>query len=248
MEQSLGSLPDLVGKDYREVLRWFHRYLDPATYFEIGTLDGATLRLASCASLAVDPEFKILNVDIVGKKPFCALHQLTSDKFFELNDPSRILGRSIDLAFLDGMHRCEFLLRDFTNTERFCRKNSIIILHDCIPVEGPMAERSFGARPPIEPHRQGMWAGDVWRTVVALKRHRPDLSIVALDAPPTGLICITNLDPASSTITERYATMVREMLDETLENGNLSAYMDSLDIKSTSTVNTHEKMTRYFWL
>jgi hypothetical protein len=166
------SVPDHKGIEYKTVLLRLHEWLKPETYFEIGTADGATLSIATCAAMAVDPAFKMGNKDFVGKKPLCALYQMPSDAFFRRYKPSTLFGGTIDLAFLDGMHYCEYLLRDFANTERHCRLNSIIAMHDCVPVEVGISQRAGGTV--IEAHRTGWWAGDVWRTLLALRKYRPD--------------------------------------------------------------------------
>src|SRR5689334_19647475 len=100
------------GPQYYAFLAQMHRVLNPSTYFEIGTQTGRTLQLAQCRSIAVDPVFQ-LATDTMGQKPACFMYQLTSDAFFDAHNPSAIFGAPIDLAFLDGMHRAEFLLRDF---------------------------------------------------------------------------------------------------------------------------------------
>lgn len=105
------SMPDHAGVGYLQVLRTLHEVLQPRNYFEIGSFTGQSLALADCASLAVNPDF--------------------------LFEDAALLGDKVQLAFLDGMHRCEFLLHDFINTERHCAPNSIIALHDCVPVEEP---------------------------------------------------------------------------------------------------------------
>src|SRR5262249_50242993 len=136
-------MPDLSGHDYMTVLAAVHDKLLPKTYFEIGTLHGDTLALARCASLAVDPEFRLNKPEIIDQivsKPKLMLFQMSSDDFSAQNDPERLLGTKIDFAFLDGMHQCEFLLRDFINTERSCNPNSVIALHDCLPVELALTE------------------------------------------------------------------------------------------------------------
>ena len=58
---------------------------------------------------------------------------MTSDEFFAKFDPRDALGSKIDLAFLDGQHLFEYVLRDFMNTEAVCEENSFILLHDCSP-------------------------------------------------------------------------------------------------------------------
>jgi hypothetical protein len=241
------SLPDLAGEPYETVLERLHKILRPKTYLEIGTLNGNSLKLAECAAIAVDPNFQFDSGEFMGRKPYCALFQMTSDEFFAEHDPGVLFRRPVDMAFLDGMHLSEFLLRDFANTERHCRRNSLILLHDCVPTEWPMAERSPGL-PPIVPHRAGWWTGDVWRTVVALKRHRSDLEITALDATPTGLICITNLDPHSRTLTEDYVKICGEMQAIDLKSFGLENYFALLELRSTALLQDQPSIAARFWL
>jgi hypothetical protein len=175
-------MPDPLGDPYTRTLERLHRALAPKTYLEIGVETGATLALASCPSIGIDPSFRFLDIAVVKRivaKPALLLYQIPSDDFFAVCDPAKLLGGPIDFAFLDGMHRCEYLLRDFSNTERYCRPGSVIALHDCLPVEHPMTERTANTRA-IDPRRKGMWTGDVWRTARLLKRRRPDLRILTL--------------------------------------------------------------------
>jgi hypothetical protein len=167
-------LPDHAGHAYVMVLDRLHQVLQPKTYLEVGTFAGVSLSLSRCAAIAVDPEFRITDPAIVAKvlnRPSLSLFQMTSDAFFAEQDPVRLFGRPVDVAFLDGMHRCEFLLRDFMNTERHCRRNSLIALHDCLPVEEAIATRIVGEMKASSPAREPWWTGDVWRT--ALYRNCP---------------------------------------------------------------------------
>jgi hypothetical protein len=102
--------------------------------------------------------------------------------------------------------------------------------------------------PPIEPRRADAWAGDVWRTLLALKKWRPDLSIHAFDAPPTGLVMITDLDPHSTLIRANYKQIVQEMLSYDLEKIGIADLFHMADIRSTSIIDTQEKLSRLFWL
>ncbi|MCB8877266.1 class I SAM-dependent methyltransferase [Acidisoma silvae] len=239
------SKPDHIGTDYKTVLGWFHKRLRPKTYLEIGTQNGFTLSLATCASIAIDPQFQISSGATVNNKPACHLFQMPSDDFFESHQPSTIFGRLVDLAFLDGMHRCEFLLRDFMHTEPHCKQNSVILLHDCLPLDEGMTSRVQGTGSSTGDRRYGWWTGDVWRTALALKRYRPDLEIAAYDAQPTGLIAITNLDPQSTLLADRYSDIVRDMRSWTLD---LDAYFREVHVESTDAIATEEKMNTRFWL
>jgi predicted O-methyltransferase YrrM len=202
------EIPSHEGADYHEALRCLHAALRPATYFEIGTETGGSLILAQCASLAVDLAFRV-NCNVAEGKLFCLLYQMTSDAFFATHDPRRLLGGPVDLAFLDGMHNYEYLLRDFINTERVCRPGSVIVLHDCLPTDAHVARREGGDQHlrAFSAHPE-WWAGDVWKTTAILRRARPDLTMHAFGVPPTGLVLVTGLDPASYELARDYEAHV----------------------------------------
>ncbi len=244
------SMPDLTGTPYLEMLARLHTVLRPRSYLEIGVETGATLALARCPSIGIDPEFQFGDIALVRQivaKPSLMLYQMPSDMFFADHDPALLLGRPIEMAFLDGMHRCEYLLRDFINTERHSQPNAVIALHDCVPVELPMAERIRGAEA-VDPRRRFMWTGDVWRTVLLLKRVRPDLQITVLDAAPTGLVLITNLDPVSTMLQEGYASFVQQMLSWSLESVTLPGFYDEIGLEPAQNLHRDEDITARFWL
>ena len=243
-------MPDLKGTYYIPVLQQLHEALRPKTYMEIGVLAGQSLALARCPAIAVDPEFKI-SPEYAGQvlmKPEVHFYQMGSDDFFARVRPSDVFDAPIDMAFLDGMHRCEYLLRDFINTERHCKKNSIIALHDCLPVEPGIATRLEDDKQSVAPQRRGWWTGDVWRTSLLLRRFRPDLSLTVLDCHPTGLILVTNLNPASNSLADNYACLVREMLSWDLTDIGIAALFTEMQIEPASVLQTHEGITRRFWL
>ena len=232
LEQPKDSMPDHRGIGYLSVLKRMHDVLAPTSYLEIGTNTGDSLTLATCSTIAVDPKFRLGGRDVIGKKPLCVFFQETSDKFFQQHDLKRILNGSIDMAFLDGMHHCEYLLRDFANTERHSCPHSMIALHDCVPVDLAIAGRTFSQSRAV--HRAYWWAGDVWRTLLALQKYRPDLSFTVLDAQPTGLVLITNLDPDSKVLIHDYASIVREMMSLSLAEIGLEQFFAMINLQSTS--------------
>jgi predicted O-methyltransferase YrrM len=202
------SRPRHEGAGYLKLLRRLHALQRPRRYLEIGTAAGKTLALARCASIAVDPRFRLAHDVRQGKpggKPACHLFETTSDAFFAAHDPTALLGGPIDLAFIDGMHHFEFALRDFINVERHCRPDSLIVLHDCLPIDDHMARRDprDRARAAQSPYPNA-WAGDTWKALWILQRYRPDMRIFAFDAPPSGLVVVTRLDPSSTLLKERY--------------------------------------------
>jgi len=159
----------LGGEHYLILLRNLHAILQPRSYFEIGTLNGGSLKLAECRSIAIDVGFKLGSVDVIGKKPACHFFQMPSDAFFRDHDPAALLGGPLDLALLDGLHLFEYLLRDFSHIERYCRRNSVILLHDCLPPAIRTTTRKMNSPARTAGLYPTYWAGDVWRVVPMLR-------------------------------------------------------------------------------
>lgn len=222
------TLPKFDGLRYNRLLKRMHIALAPNWYLEVGTFSGKSLALAKCNTVAVDPKFKIQNpvINNTGKEMF--FFQQTSDEFFA----SPLLARNkirFDFAFLDGLHKFEFLLRDFMNTEKVMAKDGVIALHDCCPSTYEMAVR--------EP-RPGKWTGDVWKTLLILLRHRPDLDIQVANSQPTGLVVVRNLDARSQVLEKNYDDLLAEYSPMTLENldRGLAGLYDNFEVKSPKLV------------
>ena len=181
-------------------------------YLEIGVQRGRLLsKIHANYAVGVDPFFDI-DSNISANKTICTLIRVGSDEFFSRYQYHEIAGGEPDLAFLDGMHTFEFLLRDFYNTERISRKSTLIGMHDCLPLNAEMAIRDESSA--VAAGAGGLfhmwWTGDVWKIVPILQRYRPDLRIVCVDCPPTGIVFVTNLDPFSTVLNDNYHSIVRE--------------------------------------
>ena len=245
--QSVGALnlSDLPGEQYDRVLERLHQILRPRAYIEIGVFKGETLRNSACPTIAVDPKFLIQDFSAFLHSEI-HFYRMGSDEFYSKYSPKAILGRPLDFAFLDGMHRSEYLLRDFFNTEPHCHKNSIIALHDCLPPEVAITSRTGSSDDVIGKHRAGWWAGDVWRTALLLKRRRPDLRMFVLDSAPTGLVLITNLDPSSTALANNYQSCIDDMLGWDLETIGLSAYFEEMNVLPTAEFATEDAISTRF--
>lgn len=206
-------------------------------YFEIGTSRGLSLALIDCASVSVDPNYR-LTTEVVGRKPSLMLFQMTSDDFFARYRLSALLPApgTVDLAFLDGMHHFEFLLRDFINTEPYCTPESVVVLHDCLPQRPQAAKRlDRGRRLATDTRRPvaesgGGWTGDVWKTLRILQDNRPDLRIHVLDCPPSSLVVITGCDPRNRVLPERYDALVAQWMDADQRPGWFDALHDAVEL------------------
>ncbi|MEM6824653.1 MAG: class I SAM-dependent methyltransferase [Pseudomonadota bacterium] len=188
------------GMRYQRFLDSVHARHRFEWYLEIGARRGRTFRATRSRTIAVDPYFR-LGQDPLGTKGELHLFQSTSDAFFESGFLERN-GIAVSMAFLDGMHLFEFLLRDFANTERAATPGSIIALHDCYPSNTEMTTRDLDNLP------NGPWTGDVWKLVPILAEYRPDLKLTALDCRPSGLLLVSRLDPENRSLTEHYDEIV----------------------------------------
>jgi hypothetical protein len=243
-----GYAVDPGAPSYELVINMLLQLLRPRTYFEIGTSAGTSLALPECHCIAVDVDFKI-EKNVIGRKPVCHFFQMASDRFFRDYSPIDFFKAPIDMAFLDGMHLFEFLLRDFAKTEKFCRPNSVIMLHDCIPSDRFMTVRREGD---MEQRNQsivpGWWTGDVWKAVVILNKYRPDLRIYPVNTPPTGLILVTGLDPTSTALEKNHFSIVEEFSSGAPTEPSLDEYLRTLEMIHPTELDTIPKIARYLWM
>ncbi len=195
---------------YFDLIRRLHVTLRPRTYAEIGVHTGRSLALAG-------PETLIVGIDPTPAVRTRINHTArlffeTSDEFFARHDLHELLGgRPLDMAFIDGMHLFEYALRDFRNLERFCNADSMVMVHDCYPLDADSSGRI---------RNSDTWTGDTWKLVPCLRALRPDLDIATVAVKPSGLTLIRNLDPTNTVLYDRY--------DEALERFG-SIGFDSID-------------------
>lgn len=235
------------GLHYCEVFRAIHAGLRPRNYLEIGTFTGGTLRLAECDTIAVDPQFHIQG-DVIGPRQLSLLFQMTSDEFFRRYSPTALFGSTIDLAFLDGMHRFEYLLRDFMNTERHCRRNSVVVMHDCLPGDALITARDMGDPRRSASRHPDYWTGDVWKLMPILRKYRPDLKLLVTDAAPTGLVFVTNMDPGSDVLERHYFEIMDAFMDLDLEDYGVEKLFDETPISRARDLAFADGYARHFYL
>ncbi len=188
----------LPGPDYLTVLGWIHSMLRPAVYVEIGVRNGDSLRAAlpGTTCIGIDPA-PALSGDFPAAP---TMFEMTSDQFFETVFPGSVLNaRPISFAFIDGLHLFEQSLRDFINLEKFASPESVITIHDCIPLDDLTSARE---------RTTDFYTGDIWKLPVALRQYRPDLQISVIRTGPTGLCLVSRLDPVSKALESSYEDIV----------------------------------------
>jgi hypothetical protein len=208
---------------YLSYLKQLHETVKPKVYFEIGTESGASLSFANCTSIAVDPQFQ-LQADVSRNKPELHQYQGTSDDFFASKMLDR-LGLKVDLAFLDGMHLFEYLLRDFMNIEKSMSKDGMLTMHDCVPFNAAVALRDW------DRDMTKSWTGDVWKVIPILREYRPDLDVKVLDLAPTGLVVVTGFDPENTSLEIHYDEILSRFTQMTLDDFGLEAFALTVDLQ-----------------
>ncbi len=175
----------MPGAHYQQRLSDFHQWLKPACYLEIGVATGATIKLArpNTIAIGIDPN-PVINMPL---PKTTQVFSLESDAFFEKYNLSVVTGHtSLDFAFIDGLHQFDQVLRDFINVEKCCRADSVVVLHDCLPLDKVSSESNRTTK---------FWSGDPWKVMAVLQKYRPDLTCFTIPTRPTGLGVVSKLDP-----------------------------------------------------
>ena len=175
------EVADFSGPDYVQMLRALHAWKKPKTYLEICKGHNITLELSMCRTIAVGhPNLSAAAIEKIKNIEFHSF-QMDSISFFENAALLNLYREKIDLAFIDGAHICETALSEFLHIEKIARHDAVIVLHDCLPLEVGITGRDATRAAPRNPKRRDWWLGDVWRTALYLKRHRPDLGSGLID-------------------------------------------------------------------
>jgi len=141
-------------------------------YLEIGIESGYTFsntHFLHKVGVDPDPKCEILTRKII---------KTTSDNYFESisisnNTSSTVKPTSFDVIFIDGMHHCENVLRDFNNSINVLTKDGNIFIDDCIPLN-----YNEQLKIPIKHYYENNilkygeeWTGDVWKFIYHLLKN-----------------------------------------------------------------------------
>lgn len=193
----------LPGESYEEILSRFHAHLKPKTYVEIGIETGKTLAKAIPPTIAIgiDPK-PVIDVGFEAKTK---IYPVPSDIFFENYKLAEEMEHpTIDFSFLDGLHLFEQTLKDFMNIEKFSTPDTVVVVHDCLPLNSFTSSRE---------RQSAFWTGDPWKIIPCLKQYRPDLNLSVISAQPSGLGMITNLDSSSTVLRDNWQAILDEYVD-----------------------------------
>jgi len=188
------------GDDYLTIISHIHDTLEPQSYVEIGVGVGTSLARAKPLTKVIGIEPRpCISIPIPSR---AKLYPIASDDFFASYDLFHELDESsLALAFIDGLHLFDQALKDFANLEKYAGTQTIFLIHDCLPITRLMAAREQVTE---------YWCGDVWKLLPCLRAYRPDLTVHTIPTWPTGLAVITNLDPNSTVIADKFTQIISE--------------------------------------
>jgi glycosyltransferase involved in cell wall biosynthesis len=187
-------------------------------YFEIGVENGYTFsntHFLHKVGIDLSPSyFSTNNSSDTGK--FEEIIKLTSDEYFKsiniLDDNSEIVSIDsddcidiYDVIFIDGMHHCENVLRDFNNSIKILNKNGVIFIDDCIPLnynEQLKIPLKHYYENGILKYREE-WTGDVWKFIYHLLLNYKDKFTFKYfhNINYRGILCIKIIQPFEVSVT-----------------------------------------------
>jgi glycosyltransferase involved in cell wall biosynthesis len=170
-------------------------------YLEIGVETGYTFKNTHFINkTGIDPDPKCDNID---KN---SIIKLTSDEYFSNNNSvdsddyiENIVTTKFDVIFIDGMHHCENVLRDFNNSIKVLNENGIIFIDDCLPLN-----YNEQLKIPIKHYYENNilkygeeWTGDVWKFVYHLLTFYKEYVKFSYfhNSNYRGILCIKILQP-----------------------------------------------------
>lgn len=195
-----------------EFLAQLHAQLQPRAYLEVGVQTGASLHLAQCPSIGIDP------APLIGSYGDKLVYNMTSDEFFE-KEAVHVINEDfpeIDLVYIDGMHLFEYALRDFINVEKIISKNAVVVFDDVLPYNEAIAARE---QPP------GDWTGDVWKVVDIIGNLRFDLEHRLVDVWSTGAFVVWGFGQSpvdAIVLSSHYEKIVARWMDRPMPEWVLS--------------------------
>jgi hypothetical protein len=158
--------------------------LSARTYLEIGVDEGIPFsRVRAPIKIGVDPIAAQPLVKAELQRQGSSYFSTTSDQFFARHAP-QLLSDGVDVAFIDGLHTYEQTDRDIRNVLNYLNPGGIVLVHDCLPAS---AQEACVASSYEEAGRingagwNGLWTGDGWKSVVAVRAGHTPAHAVVLD-------------------------------------------------------------------
>lgn len=180
-----------------------HSWLAPHTVVEIGTGRAPLLAKLQPLGMAmvVDPS-PVLSTPLPTNTHVFAE---TSERFFAERRLTALLDRRrIDLAIVSGPRLFEQALSDVSRLAEYCSPRSLVLVTGTVPLDEPTQRTAREA---------GFHTGDLWKIVLCLRTLRPDLQLLTIPAPPSGLTVIAGLGTRPAVFDAAYHDVVARYLE-----------------------------------
>jgi hypothetical protein len=142
------------------------------TYLEIGVDKGQSFSVIRAPiKIGVDPIAPRPAIEAETQRPGSSYFQVTSDDFFARDAPI-VLATVVDVVFIDGLHTFGQTFRDIQHSLQYLNPGGVVLVHDCLPAsrqEACVAESFDDARRLNGPDWNGVWTGDTWKSIVAVR-------------------------------------------------------------------------------
>lgn len=227
--------------DRIELIQEIFRKTNFTTYIEIGTEHGLSFLPIRCKyKIAIDSHFLISKkrkIKWLIKNPYNIRNKYfeeTSDDFFRKRESLLNGIKKVDVVLIDGLHTFQASLNDVLNSLKHLNNKGIIIVHDCLPPHKAAALQTNQF--PNEEQRKiegwtGEWCGDVWKSIIYLRRNLYellDVSVINTDYG-LGVVRIKNKIDRNLKIDEKSFNIIDKMTyEELIENVE-----SILDLKSS---------------
>ena len=224
------------------------------TYLEIGTENGLSFLPLKCKyKIAVDPHFSIRKkrkIKWFFKNPYNIRNKYfeeTSDDFFRKKGSFLKKIKKVDVVLIDGLHTFKASLNDVLNSLKYLNSDGIIIMHDCLPPHKAAALPTNQFQNEEQKKIDGWtgeWCGDVWKSIIYLRRNfnkSLDVSVINTDYG-LGTVRIKNNIIRNLKIDEKSFNIIDKLTyEELLENVESMLNLKSPEhaIKIVKEISTH---------
>ena len=144
------------------------------------------------------------------------VYPVTSDYFF--HSPYMIRDLHPDIIMISGFKRFEQVLRDAIFSEKLCKKESIIMIMNTVPLAASDIDRAD-----ISPSQHQ--TGDVFKIIPIYKKYRPDIKISTITDIDMGFTILENLDEANHVLQTELVLAVQDVIDQKFEERDTSTDM-----------------------
>ena len=215
------------GYDFLRFLAAVDQAASPQGFAAISTKSGRAASSIGCDGVLVDPGMASSAAALLPGQRL-VFQRADGRQSFARQPLSEAFPYGVDLALLDGLHQFATILDDFIAVEAASHPGTVVLLHDCLPLNHRMTGEPPNAGPAgaepadDDPALREFWTGDVWKMVPTLQHFRPDLSLVFVNCGPTGFVVCRGLKPRSTILRDQRETILARVSPLSLSAYGLS--------------------------